>query len=176
MGALKLTTASSGSVILNPANTASDVTITVPAVTGTMLTNKTAGTVLQVVNTTTTSDTSTSSTSYTNFSFLNTSITPTSSSSKILVIAQIMPFTGANANMQFTLYRNSTNLGPATGFAYVYGSSTVNIACPTVMTYLDSPATTSSTTYGVYGKTSTGTFYFNNGNCQLSMTLLEIAA
>lgn len=38
MGSLKLTTASSGSVILSPANTASDVTITVPAVTGTMLT------------------------------------------------------------------------------------------------------------------------------------------
>lgn len=36
MGSLKLTTASSGSVILNPANTASDVTITVPAVTATM--------------------------------------------------------------------------------------------------------------------------------------------
>ena len=36
MGSLKLTTASSGSVILSPANTASDVTITVPAVTGTM--------------------------------------------------------------------------------------------------------------------------------------------
>lgn len=38
MGSLKLTTASSGSVILSPANTASDVTITVPAVTGTMIT------------------------------------------------------------------------------------------------------------------------------------------
>lgn len=39
MGSLKLTTASSGSVILSPANTASDTTITVPAVTGTMLTS-----------------------------------------------------------------------------------------------------------------------------------------
>ena len=38
MGALKLTTASSGSVILNPANTASDVTITVPAQTATLAT------------------------------------------------------------------------------------------------------------------------------------------
>lgn len=39
MGSLKLTTASSGSVILNPANTASDVTITVPATTATMAIN-----------------------------------------------------------------------------------------------------------------------------------------
>lgn len=38
MGSLKLTTASSGSVILSPANTASDVTITVPAQTATMAT------------------------------------------------------------------------------------------------------------------------------------------
>lgn len=38
MGSLKLTTASSGSVILSPANTASDVTITVPATTATMAT------------------------------------------------------------------------------------------------------------------------------------------
>ncbi len=37
MGSLKLTTASSGSVILSPANTASDKTITSPAVDGTML-------------------------------------------------------------------------------------------------------------------------------------------
>jgi hypothetical protein len=36
MGQLKLTTASGGSVILNPSNTASDYTISVPAVTGTM--------------------------------------------------------------------------------------------------------------------------------------------
>ncbi len=39
MGSLKLTTASSGSVILSPANTASDVTITVPATTATMAIN-----------------------------------------------------------------------------------------------------------------------------------------
>jgi hypothetical protein len=39
MGSLKLTTASSGSVILSPANTASDVTLTVPAQTATMAIN-----------------------------------------------------------------------------------------------------------------------------------------
>ena len=39
MSSLKLTTASSGSVILSPANTASDVTITVPASTATMAIN-----------------------------------------------------------------------------------------------------------------------------------------
>lgn len=38
MGSLKLTTASSGSVILSPENTASDVTVTIPATTATMVT------------------------------------------------------------------------------------------------------------------------------------------
>lgn len=41
MGQLKLTTASGGSVILNPTNTASDYTISVPAVTDTMTTTTT---------------------------------------------------------------------------------------------------------------------------------------
>lgn len=43
MGTVNLKTASGGSVILSPANTASDVTITVPAVTAGMLTTATAG-------------------------------------------------------------------------------------------------------------------------------------
>ena len=49
---VKLLASSNGSVELVPTNTASNFTVTVPAVTGTMLTNKSAGTVLQVVNAT----------------------------------------------------------------------------------------------------------------------------
>ena len=137
------------------------------------------GLVLQVVNGTTTSPQTTTSTSYVNFSALNTSITPTSTSSKILVIAgPLNIYNGAtNANMQITLYRDATNLGGTNGyFFYAYGSSSGNFAYPTTITYLDSPATTSSVTYGIYGKTSSGTMDFNNGNSQLSMILMEIAA
>ena len=137
------------------------------------------GSVLQVVVGTSTSAQTTTSTSYVNYSSLNTSITPTSSTSKILVIAGALNiFNGAaNANMQITLYRGSTNLGGGNGyFAYLYGSSTGNYAYPLTITYVDSPATTSSTTYGIYGKTSSGTMDFNNGGSQLSMILMEIAA
>jgi hypothetical protein len=137
------------------------------------------GEVLQVVVGTTISPQTTTSTSFVNFSALNTSITPTSSSSKILVIAgPLNVYNGAtNANMQITLYRASTNLGGSNGyFVYLYGSSSANYAYPTTITYVDSPATTSSVTYGIYGRTSSGTMDFNNGNSQLSMILMEIAA
>ena len=39
MGTIKLATASGGSCVLSPTNTASDKTITVPAENGTMITN-----------------------------------------------------------------------------------------------------------------------------------------
>jgi hypothetical protein len=159
MGALKLTTASSGSVILNPANTASDVTITVPAVTGTMLTNKTAGTVLQVVQGTYATQVSTTSTTYTDTG-LTASITPSSTSSKILVIvSQPMQVLGAVADIDggFILVRDSTKIydpnqadptgpygimwqGANTGTTYYLGLSQN-------MSYVDSPSTTSSITY-----------------------------
>jgi len=159
MGSLKLTTASSGSVILNPANTASDVTITVPAVTGTMLTNKTAGTVLQVVQGTYATQVSTTSTTYTDTG-LTASITPSSTSSKILVIvSQPMQVLGAVADIDggFILVRDSTKIydpnqadptgpygimwqGANTGTTYYLGLSQN-------MSYVDSPSTTSSITY-----------------------------
>jgi hypothetical protein len=137
------------------------------------------GAVLQVVQTAPIANLITTSTSYVNFSDLNTSITPTSASSKILIIAGALNiYNGAaNANMQITLYRGATNLGGANGyFFYAYGNSSINLSFPQTITYLDSPATTSSITYGVYGKTSSGSMSFNNGNSQLSMVLMEIAA
>jgi hypothetical protein len=138
--------------------------------------NLPSGSVLQVVQTTTTTNTSTTSSSFVNFSALNTSITPKFATSKILIIAQVNTFNGTIAVNNCTLYRNgATNLAGSGYFNYTYGWNTVNVAVPTTMTYLDSPATTSSTTYGVYGKTGGGSMDFNNGLSLLTMTLMEIA-
>jgi hypothetical protein len=136
------------------------------------------GSVLQVVSTDATAQSTTTSSSYANYSALNTSITPTSATSKILIIASLNLFEGSNSNYQITLYRNSTDLGAGNGngFMYLYGNNSINLSFPAIVTYLDSPATTSSITYGIYGKTSSGTLYFNNGACKVSMTLMEIAA
>jgi hypothetical protein len=79
----------------------------------------------------------------------------------------------AIANANITLYRNSTNLGNSnTGFGYMTSSANT-IPC---ITYLDSPATTSSTTYTIYTKTSAGTVYINTGAETSTITLMEIAA
>ena len=94
-GTLKLNSGGAGNLILTPSGSVgSDVTVTLPAATATLLTNKTAGTILQVVQGTTTTETSTSSTSFVDTT-LTASITPTSASSKILAVVS-GPLYGGN--------------------------------------------------------------------------------
>ena len=179
MSAIKLSTPSSGSISLSPANTASDVTITVPAVTGTMLTNKTAGTVLQVVQATTTTATTTSSTSFVSTT-LAASITPSSASSKILIFGQVHAV-GAVSTSQpnITLYRGGTNL---VGVSYGLGDGYVDTGgyaewlLP--FSLLDSPSSTSSVTYTLYGRNASGasTVSFGSASRVCVITLMEIAA
>jgi hypothetical protein len=76
-----------------------------------------------------------------------------------------------------TVYRGATNLGGTNGF-------TVNNPFPSgyvdqyrhsvSVHYLDSPATTSATTYQVYMKVSAGGLYLNYDNTKGSITCLEI--
>lgn len=178
MGQLKLTTASGGSVILNPTNTASDYTISVPAVTGTMLTNKTAGTVLQVVNATYSTQVTTTSSSFVTTG-LSASITPTSSTSKILVLVS-MPLSNSTGNegAKLTIYRNGSNIAPNTGLGSLQATGTIYSGL--AIHLLDSPSTTSSTTYTVYGSATGGiTVTFNSlltGATSSVITLMEIAA
>lgn len=185
MGSLKLTTASSGSVILSPANTGSDVTITVPAVTGTMLTNKTAGTVLQTVyGTPQTSPTVTSSTSYVTTSTTAT-ITPSSSTSKILVIVNGGISFGDSANQNgvnyVTVYRNSTDIGKSDGTGltgtYAWGVTYNDLGGALAISVLDSPSTTSATTYTVYIKVEqSGQAFYYSWRGLGTITLMEISA
>lgn len=136
-----------------------------------------AGTVLQVVSATTASQVSTSSTSLVT-SGLTATITPTSATSKIYVVLSTPAITAANNNAYFTIYRNSTNVlgGTATMGSIVNSSTVYGMGAQAALAYLDSPATTSATTYTLY-------FYSTGGTaiCQLngqagSITLMEIAA
>jgi hypothetical protein len=119
---------------------------------------KTTGGILQVVQTVKTDTFSTSSTSFTAVTGLSASITPISTSSKILVIAQITY--GLASSLGYGHFRLSggnsgTYIGDSAGSriqAVFGGFSNANV--DTIMpsdsiVYLDSPATTSSTTYGV---------------------------
>jgi hypothetical protein len=129
----------------------------------------------------------TSSNTYTDAN-LSLAITPTLNTSKILIFI----------NQQLSLYTN-TAAQPNGGYMKILrGSTDIWIGSSTVptigqqeavnggpfaiaaMTYLDSPATTSSTTYKTQWKQITNsydhTLYMNYGTFQSTITLMEIGA
>jgi hypothetical protein len=146
-------------------------------------TNMYSGAVLQVVVAYSDNQTiTTSSTSFVTTSF-SASITPTSASNKILVTVSggsIYCQTTAGISYYATIYRNnSTNLGNGSygleRFTTVGGTHSL---APHSMSVLDSPATTSATTYTPYFRNA-GTasqVEFNNTDRGITtMTLMEIA-
>ena len=161
-------------------------TVTLPAGTG--------GKVLQIVSTTKTDTFTTTSTTFTDVTGLSVSITPSSSSSKILVISHVSNASWYN-QIAIRLVRNSTAISvgdtagsrvPVTTTSMTSGSSYFsNVG----FMYLDSPSTTSATTYKIQISTTNfaaSTVYINRGvddtvnnNIQRgtsSITVMEIAA
>jgi archaellum component FlaF (FlaF/FlaG flagellin family) len=142
-------------------------------------TQASAGVVLQVVGATTTAQTSTTSTSFVTTN-LTASITPKFSTSKILILVNggMVNFNTSGSQIRTTIYRNSTNLGSSTlGMAEYYVASGGQVQMPTSMSFLDSPATTSSTSYTMYMRSGGGeSIQFNADAVTTSITLLEIAA
>jgi hypothetical protein len=184
--------ATSGSVTLQEPAVAGTTVLDLPATSGTILTTASSGqsipkaalptgSVLQVVTASTTTSTSTTSITYVPTS-VAVSITPTSSSSKILILHSGMGnIQTASVWCWVTLYRGATNLyaggaSDAFGGVLVAGSSDAQI--PVSIIYLDSPATTSSTTYTVYIRNSNGssTARYNADGWRTTITALEIAA
>jgi len=144
------------------------------------------GSVLQVVSATTTTQTSITGSTYTDTS-LTASITPTSSSSKILILVyQPYRFTDASDGGGIILLRGSTALTTvvtdATGPYPLYLNTATDFWGNFSASYLDSPATTSSTTYKTQARPygSAGSFVLqangNNANTMSTITLMEIAA
>jgi len=115
------------------------------------------GSVLQVVSTTKTDAFSTTATDYADVTGLSVSITPSSASSKILVLVTFN-FSGQNgvAGAVYRFVRNSTaicigdaagNRGRSSGgIAYI---ADINVYTTISGSFLDSPATTSATTYKI---------------------------
>ena len=137
------------------------------------------GSVLQVVQATTISSTTTSSTSYVAVTGLTASITPTATTSKVLIFINSTIYTAAaNVEAALTIYRNGSDLSTGgTGFTDAYQGGN-DLIVPFSMMYLDSPATTSSTTYAAYFKRTQGasTIVVNNRGVLSSIVLMEIAA
>ena len=133
--------------------------------------NLPAGSVLQVVQATSTSSVSTTSTSFVTTGYL-ASITPKFSTSKILVIACMPCYINTTATAKAAIYRNASQICETVTEAPSSGS----MGSSNILSYLDSPATTSATTYTIYFKTSSGATYMNADASGLtSITLMEIA-
>jgi len=116
------------------------------------------GKVLQVVQGTLATTASTSSTSFTDTG-LEVTITPSATTSKILILSSVpAAVTDGDNGGGFSLFRSTTNLVSPTspgsryaGYLHLAGAQ-VNInfsMYDAVWNYLDSPATTSATTYKV---------------------------
>ena len=132
------------------------------------------GSVLQVSSNTFTSTFSSSSGSFVSIG-LTASITPTSSSSKILVLIDSFVRSDSASYVDATIYRNSTNLGGVFGLKNAYVNDAFVMAVP--FAYYDSPATTSSTSYTLYMRTENATtFYLEAAGRISTITLMEIAA
>ena len=152
----------SGSVTLSAPDIAGTTTLTLPSTSGTVVTTNTmpTGSVLQVVSTTKTDSwSSVTQNTWNDVTGLTVSITPSSSSNKILVTGQLSY--AASSNLYFRLVRGSTAIavGDTAGSrisctgASGYNFSDGNVGENATFEYLDSPAATTSTTYKiqVYG-------------------------
>lgn len=155
--------------------------------------------VLQVVSTAKTDTFTTTSTTYTDVTGLTATITPSSTTSKILVCAQVSFSVGPSAgnaaffringgNASSFIGNGSSTRTQAAIFAPNATGWTVGLTAVTYpIIYLDSPSTTSATTYAVQGRTGTaGTLYINRseidtdsanyGRLTSSITVMEISA
>jgi hypothetical protein len=141
-------------------------------------TQASAGQVLQVVQGSTTTSTTTTSTSPVT-STLTASITPKFSTSKIFVLINFgqAGTNGSAAGLLFYMYRNGSSIAQlAQNTLYNNGTFTLNLG-PASFQYLDSPATTSSTTYAVFFASPNGTSVVTQRDSIVSyITLMEIAA
>lgn len=202
-----------GTFTIASPNSNSNYTLTLPAETGTIVTSATtsgisasalttgtipkarmyAGAVLQVVQTVKTDTFSSSSASYVDITGLSLSITPSSASSRILLVAAVSAIEGATNSLYLRYVRNSTAIGvgdaagsriPATSGIRYPTSDTGGIGSLT-MVFVDSPADTSAITYKIQIGLQGGTGYVNRspddtntagrGRYVSTITAMEIA-
>lgn len=112
----------------------------------------------------------TTSTSWTDLTGLSVSITPSSASSRILIFAQIVGSTSALTTIVLfsKIVRGSTTVvvGDSDGANRTETHSALSAVVPTtsVLIAIDSPATTSPTTYKIQCLVNSGTGYVNRDN------------
>lgn len=147
-----------------------------------------SGGILQVAQTTKVDVVSTTSTSFIDTTGMSVSITPRSTSSKIMVMVQLSHSNSSGSTAHFfNLVRDSTNLLQSTGGSSANSTmspatipTTTNIIHSPIM-FLDSPNTTSTVTYKIQWRTLAGTLYLNRRGVSdeygstSTITVMEVA-
>lgn len=149
--------------------------------------------VLQVVSTTKTDTFSTSSTSFTDITGMSVSITPQYTTSKILVFSTLNGCHSPSNNDSFVrLLRGTTAIsigdtsGSRTPATFQMQAGQTNWTITGSVIYLDSPATTSATTYKLDCRVTSNSMYINRSESDAdtagrartasTITVMEISA
>ena len=201
MSSIKLTADSNGGTfeLKAPASSSNTRVLTLPdTADGTILTttNPKAGNIIQVISASKTDTFVTNSTSYTDITGLSVSITPSSTSSKVLVMMECVVGVDNNVSAFLRMVRDSTaiHVGDAVGNriqSTAGNGDDPSSQFPLQMSgvFLDSPATTSATTYKIQANTeasgNTGNIMINragtdadnnqHGRYASSITVMEVA-
>ena len=194
MSQIKLVHSGGNGVIISApsSNPAANRTLTLPGdADGEILTsNSSVGKILQVVQAVKTDTFSYNATAFTDLTGLSASITPSSSSNKILIDARIylsLGTSGGTTTAKLNFVRGSTTIAQPSGSqgnnATFHSWASNAYMQARSMNFLDSPATTNATTYKVQvGADGTAaTIYINRyygGNSYhgiSTLTLMEVA-
>ena len=158
-----------------------------------------SGSIIQVVNVFSNTHMTSTSTSFVDLTGITATITPASSSNKILIVCNIALSKQDNHSFLGIMLRDGSTISGSGGVAEdAHGNQEAGIwwnirnsnhdTTPTTIHYLDSPATTSAVTYKAQGKTTNSVYAFslnrtNGGENQLyasptfsSITLWEVVA
>ena len=137
-----------------------------------------AGKIIQAVQFRSTTYQTTTSTSYVNYSHTNATITPSSTSNKVLVLSshntEVYQNNSYSAQGRYVIYRGGSAVSEENYIRhYDYGGSGHLGVTNTVINFLDSPSSTSSVSYQLYMKLVDGD---GAGVVSGSITLLEVLA
>ena len=170
----------SGTLLSTTSSIASSkLTGALPTLDGSALTGVSAGKVLQVVMGTTNTSAQTGGSTYADTG-LSATITPSATSSKVLAMVN-QPLTMASATAAgrdggFRLVRGSTDLIQGMAEIDTDNSNLLKVPAYNAQVYLDSPNTTSATTYKTTFRVNAGTsdIYAQQHGATSSIILMEI--
>ena len=131
------------------------------------------GGILQVKSTKTSTQEATYSTSYVGNQIPTLSITPSSTSNKILIMFTVSIYCDGRATA--TVFRDSTDLAGNTSYGFGYSEANQ----PEILSgiFVDDPQSTSSITYQIKHKRNTGSIVYSQINSSTStFTIMEIAS